>query len=69
MYQLLGRIRRMGSEHSTVFLINLLTVDTIEEKLQKLMERRQALPDFVFDEKSDIFSELSDAELMALIQE
>jgi len=67
--QLLGRIRRMGSEHAKVFLINLLTEDTIEERLFRLLSERMALPDFVFDEESDLFEKLGDAQLMMLIQE
>lgn len=69
MTQLVGRIRRIGSEHSKVFMINLLTEDTIEEKMQKVLEERAAVPDYVFGETTELFDKLSDEELISLIQE
>ena len=69
MLQLLGRIRRMGSEHSKVMVVNLLTENTIEATLQKLLRQRAAVADYVWDEDNDLFESLSDGELMNLIQE
>lgn len=68
MIQLFGRVNRMGSEHARAILINLLTEDTFEESMQRVVRERAALPDFVFDESSELFDSLSDAQLMALIQ-
>ena len=67
--QLLGRIRRIGSEHATVHVINLMTEDTIEQKLQRRLMERAAVSDYVLEETSELWEELSDAELLTLIQE
>lgn len=69
MEQLAGRIRRMGSEHSTCYLINLLTEGTIEERLHLKMAAESAAGDYTFSEESDLFEALSEAELLALIRE
>jgi SNF2 family DNA or RNA helicase len=67
--QLVGRIRRTGSEHKTVVFVMLLTYDTFEEKLYTRLERRQATVDKVFVETSDIFDSLSDMELAQLFSD
>jgi len=67
--QLLGRINRMNSEHSKIFFINVLIEGTLEEKMQKLLSSRAALPDYLFDEKTELFDQLSDDELAALLQD
>ena len=67
MEQLAGRVRRRFSEHSTVFIINLLSVDTLEEKMYAKMEKLAALPDYVFDESSDLFDTVSERELLELV--
>ena len=69
MLQLLGRIRRIGSEHVKVTVINLLTENTIEAKLQRLLRERAAVADYVWDESNDLFESLTTEELIALIQE
>ena len=69
MDQLFGRIRRLGSEHSKVVMINLLIRETIEERLHRLLSERAAIADYVFDETSELFEKLSDEQLMSLIQE
>jgi SNF2 family DNA or RNA helicase len=65
--QLVGRIRRLGSTHSKVILVNVMTRGTIDEKIPKILERRAALSTFVFNEVSDLFKALSKEELMELI--
>ena len=67
--QLVGRIRRTGSEHKTVVFVMLLTNETFEEKLHKRLEKRQATVDRVFVESSDLFDALSDLELTQLFSD
>jgi SNF2 family DNA or RNA helicase len=67
--QLVGRIRRTGSEHKTVVFIMLLTNDTFEEKLHNRLEKRQATVNKIFVESSDIFDSLSDLELTQLFSD
>lgn len=67
MEQLMGRIRRMGSKHKTVFVYNILSTDTQEERYMPLLEQRQALADFVFGERSDLFKPLSSLQILQLI--
>lgn len=69
MEQLVGRINRMGSEHATCCLINLLTEGTVEEKLHMRMSAESAAGDYTFGEKSDLFEALSEEDLLALIRE
>lgn len=67
MVQLSGRIRRDGSQFKTVYVHNLLTNGTQEEAYLPLLEREQALQDAVWDEKSELFQELSPLALLTLI--
>lgn len=67
MTQLAGRIRRFGSEYSRVFVHNLLINDSQEERYLPLLEREAAIASYVWDEKNDLFEELSSIELMRLI--
>jgi SNF2 family DNA or RNA helicase len=67
--QLVGRIRRTGSEHKTVVFIMLLTNATFEERLHKRLEKRQATVNKVFVESSDLFDALSDLELTQLFSD
>jgi len=66
--QLVGRVRRIGSKHSSVVLINLLVKDSFEERILRLLRTKQAVIDTLFDEQSEIFGKLSDSELMELIK-
>ena len=68
MTQIIGRIRRIGSPHRTNIMINLLTNSTLEEKMWQRLNQRQAISDFVLDEKSQVFDTLSDDELYMLIK-
>ena len=67
MEQLAGRIRRDGSAFSTVYVHNLLTMDTQEERYIPLLEREQALIDTVWDENSELFESLTPLALLTLI--
>jgi SNF2 family DNA or RNA helicase len=67
MEQLAGRIRRDGSRFSTVFVHNLLTVGTQEEKYLPALQREQALIDYVWDSKSELFDALSPLEMLSMI--
>lgn len=65
--QTVGRIRRVGSGFDRVFVFNLLTVDTQEERYKAVLKTRQALSDYVFSDTSELFDQLSPAQLLALI--
>lgn len=69
MEQLAGRIRRIGSEHPHAFVINLLTRDTIEERLRDMQAERAAVSDWVFEDTNSLFERLSDEQLQELIRE
>lgn len=67
MEQLAGRVRRDGSKHSSVYVHNLLTVNTQEEKYLPALEREQALIDFVWDSRSELFDALSPLQMLEMI--
>lgn len=67
MQQLAGRIRRDGSAYSHVFVHNLLTVNTQEERYMPMLEREQALADFIWDENNQLFQALDPRDLLRLI--
>lgn len=65
--QTVGRIRRIGSQFERVFVFNLLTVDTQEERYKAVLNTRQALSDWVFEDTSELFEQLSTQQLLELI--
>lgn len=67
MEQLAGRIRRDGSAFKHVYVHNLLTTDTQEERYLPLLEREAALADYVWDESNELFKQLSTEQLLRLI--
>jgi len=67
MEQLAGRIRRDGSAFQHVYVHNLLTVNTQEEKYMPLLEREAALAAHIWDESSELFNALSPLALLQLI--
>lgn len=67
MNQIVGRVRRAGSKFSHVFVHNLLTYDTQEERYLEVLAKRQALSDYVFDEGTELFDQLTPLELLNLI--
>ena len=67
MEQLAGRIRRDGSKYSSVYVHNLLTVGTQEERYLPALEREQALIDYIWDSKSELFDALSPLAMLQMI--
>jgi SNF2 family DNA or RNA helicase len=67
MEQLAGRIRRDGSSHASVYVHNLLTVGTQEERYLPALEREQALIDHIWDSRSELFDALSPLALLQMI--
>lgn len=67
MEQLAGRIRREGSAYKHVFVHNLLTVNTQEERYLPLLEREAALAAHMWDENSELFQALDPMMMMQLI--
>jgi SNF2 family DNA or RNA helicase len=67
MEQLAGRIRRDGSAFKHVYVHNLLTIDTQEERYLPLLEREAALAGYVWDESSELFNALSPMQMLQLI--
>jgi SNF2 family DNA or RNA helicase len=67
MEQLAGRIRRDGSAYGSVYVHNLLTVGTQEEKYLPALQREQALIDHIWDSQSELFDALSPLELLQMI--
>ena len=65
--QVVGRIRRFGSRYSACYAVMLLTSTPFEERIIKLLGRKQGLADFVFSEKSDLFQSLDAADLYSLV--
>lgn len=67
MEQLAGRIRRDGSAFQHVFVHNLLTVGTQEERYLPLLEREAAIAGHIWDESSELFQSLSPMDMLQLI--
>lgn len=67
MEQLVGRIRRDGSRYGTVYFHQLLLRGTQEDYYLGQLEREQAIADYVWDERSEIFNALSPLQLMQMI--
>ena len=67
MAQLAGRIRRDGSAHKHIWVHNLLTTNTQEQRYLPLLEREAALSDHIWDENNELFSQLSALTMMQLI--
>lgn len=68
MGQLLGRIRRLGSTHSRVFVFNLLARDTQEEGYPSVLATRAAIAQVVWEESNQLFEQLSPSDLLRLIR-
>ena len=65
--QVVGRIRRIGSQHEACCAVMLLTTTPFEERIVKLLCRKQSLADYVFSEKSDLFKTLDAEDLYSLV--
>lgn len=68
MLQILGRARRVGSKHSHVYVFNLFTRTTQEERYLDVLRKRQAVADFVFEDQNGLYESLSALELLQLIR-
>lgn len=67
MTQLSGRIRRDGSRFRTVYVHNLLTVDTHEERALSVLEQEAALASAVWQEEDQLFRQLTPLQLLTLV--
>lgn len=65
--QIVGRIKRGGSKFKHLYIYNLLAADTQEEGYKTVLETRQALADYVFDDSSELFDQLEPMKLLELI--
>jgi len=66
--QLIGRIRRIGSQYNRVVFVQLLVEDeTVESRIPAILEGKAALANYLFDEKSEIFAPLSREEIRRMI--
>ncbi len=66
--QIAGRIIRDGSEHEQCTIANLFIAGTIEHQLYKYVSSKQAVSDFVLEDSSEIFQQLTPKELYELIR-
>lgn len=64
MEQLAGRVRRTGSAYKHVYVHNLLTRNTQEERYLPLLEREAALSAHIWEEGSELFSLINDPDEM-----
>lgn len=67
MTQLSGRVRRQGSRFRTVYVHNLLTVDTHEERMLAMLEAEAGLASAVWQEEDQLFRNLTPLQMMTLI--
>lgn len=67
VHQTVGRIKRGGSKFKHVFIYTLLAEDSQEEGYHAVLETRQALADYVFDDVSELFDQLDPMKLLELI--
>lgn len=51
------RLHRVGTK-STVIIYKLIAKDTIDERIQKILETKQAVSDYVIDDKETTIEEL-----------
>lgn len=66
--QIVGRVKRSGSPHSTVFLIRLMLANSIEEGILRTLRQKQSLADYINAEESELFEALSEEELDTIIR-
>lgn len=67
MTQLSGRIRRQGSRFRTVYVHNLLTTDTHEERALAMLQNEAALAGAVWGEEDQLFRSLTPVQMLQLI--
>lgn len=67
LVQLYGRIQRIGTKHANLQVINLLAEDTLDEAIERVVRERAAVSDYVFEEASDAFQQLTVRELALIL--
>lgn len=67
MEQIVGRLRRQGSLHETIFWHQLLTPDTQEDSYLDLLRGEAAMANSVWGEENAVFSALTPAQVMRII--
>lgn len=66
--QILGRVRRAGSKHKQIYTFSLLARDTQEEGYINVLQRREAVTSYVWDDAESVFEKLSPEDLLRLIR-
>lgn len=66
--QILGRIKRSGSLHKHVFLLRLISPDTFEPTVMKILRARQGLADRVNGDVSELYPLLTEEEQAAIMR-
>lgn len=67
MHQILGRVKRGGSKFKHIYVYNLFAADTQEEGYTAVLQTRQALADFMFDDTNELYEQLEPMKLLELI--
>ncbi len=67
MAQLIGRVRRMGSRHESVFFHHLLAVNTQEARYPDSLAREANMAASVWGETEDVFVSLTPLETMQMV--
>jgi len=67
MRQLAGRVARIGSRQPTVYFHQILALSSQEAAYPEILQREQAMADWLFNEKSDLFPSLSASDLLRMI--
>ena len=67
MRQIAGRVARIGSRQPTVYFHTVLARDTQEAAYPGILQREQALADWLWSEQSDLFPALSPMALLRMI--
>lgn len=67
MTQLSGRVRRQGSRFRTVYVHNLLTTDTHEERALAALKSEAAVASAVWGEEDQLFGSLTPVQMLQLI--
>lgn len=66
--QIAGRVVRDGSLHDECLIVNLFIYGSLEHALYKYVSSKQAISDFVLEDKSTVFEQLTPKELYELIK-
>lgn len=66
--QVAGRVARDGSVHDECLVVTLLMLNSLEHQWMKYVTKKQAVSDFVLEDSSEIFQQLTPKELYELIK-